>query len=78
MARNKKKMWQARVAVHYANALMWRRFAQAKDNELTNASIAVREYEREIHGLLDEAEEERDVALAECTDLYDALMGATK
>lgn len=73
MGRNKKKMWQARVAVHYANALMWRRFAQAKDSELTNASIAVREYEREIHGLLDEAEAQRNVAYAQLDAIRELL-----
>lgn len=71
--RNVKKLWQARVEVHYQNALLWRKFAQRQANELTNASVAVLEYEAAMGALLDEVEEERDVALAECTFLADIL-----
>ena len=58
--RNVKKLWKARVEVHYQSALLWRRHAQHYANELTNAHLAVLEYEQAMTALLDEVEAERD------------------
>lgn len=74
MARNTKKMWQARCARLYLGQERWHKFAGYYHSRLTDADTAVREYEREMGALLDETEEERDVALAECTRLHDTLV----
>jgi len=57
---NKKKMYQRIATEHVAFARIWRRHAQHYANELTNAHLAVMEYEQAMTALLDEAEAERD------------------
>lgn len=78
MARNKKKLWQDRTWALYQDVRRWRTFAGRCHTDLTNASLAVREYEREMNALLDELEDEAAEARAECTELYDALMGSNR